>query len=393
MMKKARDHRVDFLRGLALASIFVNHIPGNIWERMTHKNFGFSDAAEIFVLLAGFASVYAYFAAYRRGERFEACLRSWKRAGMLYMCHVVTTIAAIAVFAAASLIFSRAGYLYDTIVYLNLKPIFTDPVRAFVGLAATTHQLGYFNILPMYMVLLAILPAMMWLAMRHVGLLVAASITLYLAAAFFGLDMPNYPNQGGWFFNPFAWQILFVTGFVLGIMAKKSQQVPHSKTLVVISGLYCLAAAIWVQFDLWGLLPYLPENFLWAHHLILFDKSYVSLPRLLHVLALSYLIMMSPIGDWMKRVPASNMFTSMGRNALPVFCWGSLLSVTGAVIRHETGGGWAIDTLLVAAGLALLALLAKALDWRKGALRSTGDFAYVPGPPIQKAAAHAPVNL
>jgi hypothetical protein len=103
--------------------------------------------------------------------------------------------------------------------------------------------------------------------------------------------------------------------------------------------------------------------------------------------------MMSPVGEWMKRIPASNMFTSMGRNSLPVFCWGSLLSMTGAVIRHEAGGGWAIDTVLVATGLFLLALLARVLDWRKGALRSADDFAYVPGTPIPKAAVHAPVHL
>jgi hypothetical protein len=392
-MKPTRDHRVDFLRGLALASIFINHVPGNIWERVTHKNFGFSDAAEIFVLLAGFASAYAYLAVYQRGERFEASLKSWKRAGVLYICHVVTTIAAIAVFAAASLMFERPGYLNDSIIYLNLKPIFEDPVRAFIGLAGATHQLGYFNILPMYMVLLFMLPAMMWLAVQHVGLLIAASLTLWFSAAFFTLDMPNYPNLGGWFFNPFAWQVLFVVGLVLGIMVRQYKRMFYSNTLMVVSGLYCLAAAIWVQFDMWYLLPRLPEEHLWAHHFLYFDKSYVSVPRLLHVLALSYLIMMSPIGEWMKKVPASNIFASMGRNSLPVFCWGSLLSMTGAVIRHEMGGGWAIDTLLVVAGLGMLALLARGLDWRKGALRNEGDFAYKRGTSLPKAAAHAQVNL
>jgi hypothetical protein len=392
-MNKTRDHRVDFLRGLALASIFINHIPGNLWEHFTHKNFGVSDAAEIFVMLAGFASAYAYFAVYQRGERFEASLKSWKRAGTLYICHVVTTVAAIAVLAAASLIFMRQGYLDDSIIYLNMKPIFADPVRSFIGLAATTHQLGYFNILPMYMVLLLMLPVMMWLAARHVGYLIAASVMLYLAAGYYTLDMPNYPNQGGWFFNPFAWQILFVTGLVLGIMVRQKKQIAYSGKLMVASGLYCLAAAAWVLFELWAWLPHLPDKYLWAHHLLYFDKSYVSLPRLLHVLALSYLVMMSPIGEWMKRIPASNMFTSMGRNSLAVFCWGSLLSMTAAVIRHEVGGGWAIDTVLVVTGLALLALLARALDWRKGALRSSGDFAYVSGTSIPKAAVHAPVNL
>jgi hypothetical protein len=392
-MKGTRDHRVDFLRGLALASIFINHIPGNLWEHFTHKNFGFSDAAEIFVMLAGFASAYAYFGLYERGERFEASLKSWKRAGTLYMCHVVTTVAAIAIFAAASLLYEHRGYVTDTIIYLNLKPIFADPLHSFIGLAAATHQLGYFNILPMYMILLLMLPVMMWLAARHISYLLAASLILYLAASYYTLDMPNYPNDGGWFFNPFAWQILFVIGLVLGILTRQDKKIPLSNPLVVASGLYCLAAAIWVLFDFWSWLPALSQDQRWAQHLILFDKSYVSLPRLLHVLALAYLIMMSPIGEWMKRVPASNMLTSMGRNSLPVFCWGSLLSMTGAIIRHEYDGGWALDTVLVVTGLVLLAALARALDWRKGALRGKGDFAYVPGSAIPKAAVHAPAHL
>ena len=41
----ARDHRIDILRGLALVSIFINHIPGNVLEPFTHKNFGLSDSA------------------------------------------------------------------------------------------------------------------------------------------------------------------------------------------------------------------------------------------------------------------------------------------------------------------------------------------------------------
>ena len=97
-----RDHRVDFLRGLALAIIFVNHVPGNFYEKLTPKNFGFSDAAEIFVILAGFASAYAYFSRFERGEIWEAVCKAWRRAGVLYMSHVVTTVAAVALLGAGA---------------------------------------------------------------------------------------------------------------------------------------------------------------------------------------------------------------------------------------------------------------------------------------------------
>src|SRR5665213_1304563 len=55
-----RDSRVDVLRGLALLMIFIDHVPGNLLSLVTLRNFGFADAAELFVLLAGFASMAAY---------------------------------------------------------------------------------------------------------------------------------------------------------------------------------------------------------------------------------------------------------------------------------------------------------------------------------------------
>jgi hypothetical protein len=67
----------------------------------------------------------------------------------------------------------------------------------------------------------------------------------------------------------------------------------------------------------------------------------------------------------MKRISPANAFTAMGRHSLAVFCVSSLFSMTGAIARHELGGGFAVDTLIIATGLVLMALLAWALDARK----------------------------
>src|SRR5690606_22420091 len=48
-----RIDSIDFWRGIVLLSIFINHIPGNVFEYLTHKNIGLSDAAEAFVFLSG----------------------------------------------------------------------------------------------------------------------------------------------------------------------------------------------------------------------------------------------------------------------------------------------------------------------------------------------------
>jgi hypothetical protein len=359
--QSTRDHRVDFLRGLALASIFINHVPGNLYEKLTHKNFGFSDAAEVFVLLAGFASAYAYYARFERGERWDATIKALKRAWVLYMSHIVTTVIAIALFGAVSVGLSNPHYLDDVIVYMNVKPLFDDPVRGFIGLAVLGHQLGYFNILPMYMAILATVPLIMLIAHRSLVLLLGLSVALWLVAALFVIDLPNYPLVGGWFFNPFAWQLLFVIGFILGQRQRKGWAMPWSWPLFTACCAYLVLAFIWRPFD-W-LVHYvdvgLPPT-LWG-----FDKTYVAWPRLLHVLALGYVVMMSPLGQWMKRISPANAFTAMGRHSLAVFCVSSLFSMTGAIARHELGGGFAVDTLIIATGLVLMALLAWALDARK----------------------------
>ena len=358
-----RDHRVDFLRGLALAIIFVNHVPGNFYEKLTPKNFGFSDAAEIFVILAGFASAYAYFSRFERGEIWEAVCKAWRRAGVLYMSHVVTTVAAVALLCFASLYFMRPDYLSDTIVYMDIKPLMDDPMRGFIGLITLGHQLGYFNILPMYMGLLVMLPAIMVLARLSLRLLLAVSVTLWFATALFAIDVPNYPMPGGWFFNPLAWQLLFVIGFVLGQRQREAQPMPFSRLLYGLCVLYLLFAYWWVPFD-WLI------NFsgidvpgrIWG-----FEKGYVAWPRLLHVLALGYVVMMSPLGRLMHLIPKTNSLTAMGRHSLPVFCAGSLLSMTGAVIRYEWGGGISHDTIIIATGLVVMAIFARILDGRRPA--------------------------
>lgn len=49
---KQRDTRIDVFRALALLTIFINHVPGTVFEHLTHRNFGFSDSAEAFVLIS-----------------------------------------------------------------------------------------------------------------------------------------------------------------------------------------------------------------------------------------------------------------------------------------------------------------------------------------------------
>ncbi len=359
--RTGREHRVDFLRGLALITIFINHVPGNVLSNFTHTNFGFSDAAEVFVTLAGFASAQAYFPLFERGERFNASMKALHRAGILYLAHIASTVAAIAILAAAAIAFSNPGYLTDSVepLYVGITWVFQDPAKGFIGIALLGIQLGYFNVLPMYMVLLAMLPGMMWIAHRFgLKVLLIASLALWFLAGTFAIDMPKYPEKGGWFFNPFAWQVLFTGGFVLGVLWRRGWSFEIPRWLGWSAAAFALLALVVVQTRSWALLPQLPEpHLLWS-----FEKGYVPLPRLLHVCALGVLLFATPLWDALAKIPPTTFVHAIGRNALPVFCWGSLGCLVAAVARNELGSQVVGDLLVMAVFIGLVALLARMLD-------------------------------
>lgn len=98
MSRPAADRilTVDFWRGVALCTIFIDHVPGNAYEGLTYRNFGFSDATEVFVLLAGVAASFAYLPRMTPGHVPSTCFRVVQRAFQLYMAHIVLVIACCA---------------------------------------------------------------------------------------------------------------------------------------------------------------------------------------------------------------------------------------------------------------------------------------------------------
>lgn len=342
----ARDHRIDWLRGLALVSIFVNHMPGNRLENWTSRNFGFSDAAEVFVLLAGVAAAFAYFRKFETGHTRSIAAKALRRAGKLYAAHLASTAGAVALFALAAYHWANPDFL-DLI---GVAPLFTVPLPGIVGILTGGHQLGYFNILPMYVVLLAALPAMLWLAVRDLRLMLAASLALYLAAQLGSWQMPNYPADGGWYFNPFTWQLIFAIGIGLGVLKMRGQSVPYSKVLYFTAAAYVAFAAVWMIMSLGGRVTYgaLP------HWIDTLHKSNLPPTRLLHVLALAYLLVHSPLWQFMLRIGRSDILATLGRNSLPVFVAGSLMSMVGYIVLVQSGPSIVLELALFAIGLAVM---------------------------------------
>ena len=98
------------------------------------------------------------------------------------------------------------------------------------------------DVLPLYIVLMVFFPPVLWLLRRKADLALALSVALYAVTWEFELALPSYPS-GSWFFNPYAWQLLFVFGAwcALGGAARMSR-ILDSRITIGLAAAYLLFA-------------------------------------------------------------------------------------------------------------------------------------------------------
>ena len=356
-VRTRRDHRLDVLRGLALITIFINHVPDSVYEDWTSRNFGFSDAAEGFVLMSGIATGLAYAGGFQPGRAFEAAMRVWRRARKLYLVHLLITGLALAILSLGLFAFGTEE-LSGRVNYIAIveRPLET----ILVGLPTLGHQFAYFNILPLYCVLLLVAPAFILIGRRSIWAMIGVSALVWAAAGMFRLNLPNFPNEGGWFFNPLAWQLVFVIGVAGGMRAREGRSlVPANPLLFVADLAFLVFSGIWVVAEAGGL----PGGAYVPFFIGGFDKSFLPLPRLLHVLALAYVLVNM---RWLDRLLGSwplGPVDTLGRNSLPVFATGSVIAIALQVVGEVVPTDALVDGLFFAAGLVVqygVALLAMA---------------------------------
>ena len=206
-----RDIRLDFFRGLAMFIIFVAHMPWNPWTLWIPARFGFSDATEIFVFCSGMASAIAFGAVYENRGWLMGTTRVLFRVWQVYWAHIALflVIAAMLVAIDDALDLNRVH-----IKKLNLVPFFKSPDTNLVGLLTLTYVPNYFDILPMYLGILAMLPIVAGIARYSLAGAAAFVFAVWLGATYHMLKLPAEPwSARTWFFNPFAWQLVFFTGY------------------------------------------------------------------------------------------------------------------------------------------------------------------------------------
>ncbi len=357
-----RDDRLDMFRGIALVMIFINHVPGTIYENYTNRNFGFSDAAEAFVFMSGLAAGLAYSNRFRFMPLWLATSRVWARARHLYFVHLAITLMCLGIFAAAALWFDRAEVLTKN----NIAALFSQPLSTMVGIPLLTHQLGYLNILPLYMILLLVTPLVLVVGLRWPWQTFIASIAVWALAGQFRINLPNYPVAGGWFFNPFSWQILFVSGLLAGAAMKAGKTFfPYDSRLFAAAAAFLVFVVVWMKIPEVGaagrqVLAWLREGGL-PFYLTSFDKSFLALPRLAHALALFYVLGSLGVMHTIARSAIAAPLRTLGRQGLAVFATGTVISMALQAEKAGREPDPLLDGLLLGTGLLVLWLLAWSL--------------------------------
>jgi hypothetical protein len=359
MVTRQRIGAIDFWRGAILVVILVDHIPGNLLEAVTPRNFGLSDSAESFVFLSGLSLGLVYYERTVKAGLGDVMRRCFTRAFCIYGVHIAITFCALAIFGAAYVL----SGLPDLIEVQGRTFVFHSPLQGILGVLALTQQLGYFNILPMYVVLMLLSPVILALASANAPLALGASATVYVATRLIGFELPNWPESGSWFFNPLAWQLIFTLGIVAAILWREKPP-PRSKPLLWIAAMIVFIAAVIVT-DGAGTMPGLRDA---AFARLDIQKQNLGVARLFHFIALAYLVAQTRFLTQLVETGAGREIQRLGRHSLAIFAVGSLLAALGqALLRiageHLSGGIEVLGMLYVLLALAVLFLLARYLEW------------------------------
>ena len=383
-----RDPRLDFFRGIAMYIILIAHIPGNAWTGWIPARFGYSDATEIFVFCSGMASAIAFGGSFLRKGWWMGTARVGFRIWQVYWAHICLFFFTAMCMAALD---TYGSFEKTYINSLNLQHFFNDPASQIVGMFTLTYVPNYFDILPMYLVVLALMPLFMALSGLGFTAVAAASIAIWFGANAGWLWLPAEPwSDREWFFNPFGWQLLFFTGFAF--MRGWLPQPPVTRGLIWLAAAFVILSApigswkvfTWVNAAFPDLGDALRGVWRWFRlfqentGFNLRGKTDFGIMRYLHFLSLAYLAWVAVgVDGWRLKAVANgvmgwagtqglSVITKVGQQSLAVFVFSMALArLLGFALDQleRTPATWALINL---GGFCLITLCAYAAAWFKG---------------------------
>ena len=356
---KGRDLRLDFFRGLANWAIFLDHIPNNAVAWLTSRNYGFSDAADLFVFISGYTAAFVYARRMSMQGVLAGTALLMRRVWQLYVAHVLLFVLYLASVHNLAHNFN-IPHLMDE---FNVARLMDQPVELLTqGLILQFKPLNM-DVLPLYIVLMAGFPPLLWLMMRLPNVSLVASVAVYFLARHLNWNFPAYPS-GGWYFNPFAWQLLFTIGAwaALGGAARVHALVRSRIALVTSSAfiLFALVVTLGGRFD--ALAALLPAQLL--ETFIPNDKTNLAPYRVLHLLALAVVVIHIMPENWGGlRSRLVRPIIVCGQRSLEVFCVGIFLSFVAHFILETYSDDLITQILVSAVGILLMTCVALYRSW------------------------------
>lgn len=351
-----RDLRLDLCRGVGLWFIFLDHIPDNIASLITLRNYGFSDTTEVFFFVSGYTCMVAYGAILRDRGWLAAAVRAMRRGREIYVAFLLLLLV---YFALVEFLGDPPGYRDET----NTSVFFADPGAAIVHALLLQYMPVNTDVLPPFALLHAGFPALLWLLRRAPSASLSGSVLLYLAAHLLGWNLPAWPRNG-WYFNPLAWQVLFVLGaWYAEVGAVRLGYVLRSNAAVAVAALYlAFSFTIVLSWHVHALEALLPQEFTKLIYPI--DKSSLSPLRLFHFLALAVVTARLFPRDWRGLLsPGIAALIRCGENSLPIYCLSVPLALIAHVILKQASGGYPMQIAISLTGIILMAMAATAMTW------------------------------
>ena len=356
-----RDLRLDLFRGVALWLIFLDHIPENVVNWFTIRNYGFSDATEIFIFISGYTAAFVYGRTMRERGFMLSSARILRRAWQIYVAHIFLFTIFMAEIAYVAATFDNPLYAEEMKILDFLKQ---PDITIFQALLLKFKPVNM-DVLPLYIVLLLMFPPMLFLLLRAPNVALAGSAVVYALTWKLDWNLPAYPN-GVWFFNPFAWQLLFVFGAwcALGGSQRLAGFLRSRIVLVVAIAYLVFAFAITLTWHFEALDRFVPT---WlAEWMYPIDKTNLDVLRFAHFLALAVVTIRFIPRHWSGLKSAIlQPAIRCGQHSLEIFCLGVFLAFAGQFIIAESSGGPLLQTAVSALGIIIMIATANLISWYK----------------------------
>jgi hypothetical protein len=359
-----RELRLDLFRGLALWLIYIDHVSPDVLTWFTIRNYGFSDAAEIFIFISGFTAGLVYGrATFEEGTRIGTA-RVLRRVWQIYTAHLLLFLVLMAEIVYVTSISEKpAFYIHE----MEVGEFFKQPGAEMIQALLLRFRPLNMDVLPLYVVLMVFLPLVLLLARLHTDLPLAVSIVLYILTLRYDLHLSTYPN-GFWSFNPYAWQLLFVFGVwcALGGARRLSPIIASRWTFWLAVAYLCATFFVtmtWYFPQLEGLIP------AWLARLIYpINKTDFDILRFVHFLSLAVVALHFVPSGW-KGLQSRWLrpLILCGQYSLQIFATGVALSFAGYALLTELDAGLILHFVVCFVGLLIMYGLASAFTWYKHA--------------------------